>query len=259
MPTEDDHLPVRVEGLSKYYGEGKSAVKALDRVSLTVRQGEFLAIIGPSGSGKSTLLHLIAGLASPDAGRVLVKGRDLAEMGDRELTIFRRRNVGLVFQAYNLIPTLSAEDNLRLPLLLDGRVSVPPGRVEELIRSLGLSERRRHRPDQLSGGEQQRVAIGRAMVTDPAVILADEATGNLDTANARRLCQLMRGLCVDHGRTILAVTHDPNVAVWAQRVLVLRDGRIVAELRPSDYEDARDLGAHLLDLTAGEQEAPACA
>jgi len=255
----EDNVPVRVEGLSKYYGDGRNAVKALDRISLTVKQGEFLAIIGPSGSGKSTLLHLIAGLASPDAGRVLVKGRDLSEMSDRELTIFRRRNVGLVFQAYNLIPTLSAEDNLRLPLLLDGGEPVTPGRVDGLIQSLGLSERRRHRPDQLSGGEQQRVAIGRAMVNDPAVILADEATGNLDSASSRRLCQLMRELCVDHGRTIVAVTHDPSVAVWAQRILVLRDGRIVKGLKPSDYEGVKDLAEHLLDLTAGEQEAPACA
>jgi putative ABC transport system ATP-binding protein len=268
--TEPDGAPVRVEALGKHYGKGKGLVRALEDVSFTVARGEFLAIIGPSGSGKSTLLHLVAGLAAPSRGRVLIDGQDLAAMNDRRLTLFRRRKIGLVFQAYNLIPALSAEDNVRLPLLLErgarpaersGTAAASPdgGKIDGLLRTLGLTDRRRHRPDQLSGGEQQRVAIGRAMVNDPSVILADEATGNLDTASSQRLCRLMRDLAAEEGRTILAVTHDPGVAFWARRILVLKDGRIVKELRPASYRTAGELGAHFQELTSDGQEAAPCA
>jgi putative ABC transport system ATP-binding protein len=248
----DDGAPLRAERLSKHYGKGKGAVQALVGVSFRVKRGEFVAIIGPSGSGKSTLLHLLAGLATPSSGSVHVDGQDLAAMNDRRLTLFRRRKIGLVFQAYNLIPSLSAEDNIRLPLLLERGGPADPARVEKIIQSLGLAQRRKHRPDQLSGGEQQRVAIGRAMVNDPAVILADEATGNLDTASSRRFCQLMHDLSTGQGRTILAVTHDPAVAAWARRVLVLRDGRIVHEVRPAEHADAKELAGRLADMVAGQ-------
>src|SRR6185295_17504635 len=184
--------------------------------------------MGASGSGKSTLLHLMAALTPPDGGRVLVNGQDLTKLNDRELTLFRRRNIGLVFQAFNLIPTLSAEENVALPLMLDGRNgSDAAAKVDELLHNLGLASRRGHRPDAMSGGEQQRVAIGRALVTDPAVILADEPTGNLDSANSRSVCELLRDLSSIHNKTIVMVTHEPSVAALAQEVAVLKDGKLV--------------------------------
>jgi putative ABC transport system ATP-binding protein len=217
--------PLVVEQAVKQYGH---AVTALRGVSLEVEQGQFLAIMGASGSGKSTLLHLMAGLAPPDVGRVLINGADLGAMSDRELTLFRRRQIGLVFQAFNLIPTLSAEENIALPLMLDRRDSREVGRrVDELLETLGLVGRRSHRPDALSGGEQQRVAIGRALVMQPAVILADEPTGNLDSVNGRAVCELLRDLSQIHNKTIVMVTHEPIVAAYAQEVAVLKDGRLV--------------------------------
>src|SRR5580692_4007350 len=178
--------PLVVEKVVKRFRQGQGDVVALEQISLDVRQGEFLAIMGASGSGKSTLLHLMAGLTVADDGRVLVNGTDMGEMNDKELTLFRRRHIGLVFQSFNLIPTLSAEENVMLPLMLDGtNGQVAAGKVDRLLETLDLSSRRKHRPDALSGGEQQRVAIGRALVTDPAVILADEPTGNLDSANSK--------------------------------------------------------------------------
>ena len=248
--------PVQVQGLGKCFGKNHSQVVALKDVSFSVARGEFLAVIGPSGSGKSTLLHLIAGLDAPTAGSVLIDGQDLSRMSDRRLTLFRRHKVGLVFQAYNLIPSLSAEDNVRLPLLLEGGRAPDTRRVDGLLRSLGLADRCRHRPDQLSGGEQQRVAIARAMINDPAVILADEATGNLDTASSQHLCLLLRDLATDGGRAILAVTHDPNVAFWANRILVLKDGQIVEEIRPSSFRTAGELGAHFQLVTSGGNPFP---
>ena len=219
--------PLVVENVRKQFRQGDRAVSALDGVSLEVPQGQFLAVMGASGSGKSTLLHLMAGLAKADGGRVLVNGTDLSGMKDRDLTLFRRRQIGLVFQSFNLIPTLTAEENIALPLMLEGRNGTGNAKVNELLESLGLSKRRHHRPDAMSGGEQQRVAIGRALVSDPAVILADEPTGNLDSANSRSVCELLRDLSVIHNKTIVMVTHEPTVAAYAQEVAVLKDGKMV--------------------------------
>ena len=220
--------PLVVENVTKQFRQGDRAVDALRGISLEVARGRFLAVMGASGSGKSTLLHLMAGLAKPGGGRVLVNGTDIGALGDRDLTLFRRRHIGLVFQSFNLIPTLTAEENVALPLMLDGRNGTA-GRqkVEELMSSLGIAERRTHRPDAMSGGEQQRVAIGRALVTDPAVILADEPTGNLDSVNSHAVCELLRDLSVIHGKTIVMVTHEPSVAAYAQEVVVLKDGRMI--------------------------------
>mgnify|MGYP003808745355 CR=1 FL=1 len=260
MITPENGLPpVLIEGLSKSFGGGAARVHALVDVSLQVRRGEHLAVIGPSGSGKSTLLHVIAGLTTPDRGRVVVAGQDLTEIGDRQLTLFRRRHVGMVFQSYNLIPTLTVEDNLRLPLLLERGRAPEDGKVDALLETLGLQGRRRHRPDQLSGGEQQRVAVGRAMITDPTVILADEPTGNLDSSSSRRLCQLLGALCAEQGRTIITVTHDPAVAFRADRAMVLKDGRIVETLATSEFASASELGARFLEIIERREEAGACA
>jgi putative ABC transport system ATP-binding protein len=226
--------PLVVENVVKQFRQGDRVVRALDGVSLEVAQGQFLAVMGASGSGKSTLLHLMAGLTQAEGGRVLIAGSDLGKMNDRELTLFRRRHVGLVFQSFNLIPTLTAEENVLLPLMLDGRNGdAGDAKVNELLDRLGLAGRRGHRPDAMSGGEQQRVAIGRALVTDPAVILADEPTGNLDSANSRSVCELLRDLSAVHGKTIVMVTHEPSVAVYASEVAVLKDGKLVCKL-PSD-------------------------
>ena len=227
--------PLVVDNVIKRFRQGDRDVSALAGVSLEVAEGAFLAVMGASGSGKSTLLHLMAGLATPDSGRVVIRGQNLAEMNDRQLTLFRRHHIGLVFQSFNLIPTLSAEENVMLPLMLDGRNGdVGSKKVNELLLSLGLSDRRRHRPDAMSGGEQQRVAIGRALVTDPAVILADEPTGNLDSANSHAVCELLRELSVRHGKTIVMVTHEPTVAAYAQEVAVLKDGKLVERFPTND-------------------------
>src|SRR5947199_1009908 len=219
--------PLVVDKAVKQFRQGDRLVHALNGVSLEVNQGVFLAIMGASGSGKSTLLHLMAGLAKPEMGKVLVNGTNLVALTDRELTLFRRRNIGLVFQAFNLIPTLTAEENIALPLLLDGKdESAAAPKIAELSETLGLTSRRSHRPDAMSGGEQQRVAIGRALVTDPAVLLADEPTGNLDSSNSRAVCELLRDLCSIHNKTIVMVTHEPTVAAYAQEVAVLKDGRL---------------------------------
>jgi len=203
-------------------------------VSLEVAQGQFLAIMGASGSGKSTLLHLMAGLTQADGGRIIINGTNLGELNDRSLTLFRRRHIGLVFQSFNLIPTLTAEENILLPLMLEGNNGqASQDKVAELLDTLGLASRRHHRPDAMSGGEQQRVAIGRALVADPAVILADEPTGNLDSANSRSVCELLRDLSQNYSKTIVMVTHEPTVAAYAQEVAVLRDGKLI-ERFPTD-------------------------
>jgi putative ABC transport system ATP-binding protein len=220
--------PLVVEKVTKKFRQGERAVMALQSISLEVQQGQFLAIMGASGSGKSTLLHLMAGLTYPDSGVVRVNGADLTGMNDKELTLFRRRHIGLIFQAFNLIPTLTATENIMLPLSLAANGSAEAGgKVDVLLKSLGLYDRRDHRPDALSGGEQQRVAIGRALATDPAVILADEPTGNLDSVNGRAVCQLLRDLSVNQGKTIVMVTHEPSVAAYAGEVAILRDGNLV--------------------------------
>jgi putative ABC transport system ATP-binding protein len=220
--------PLVVENAVKTFRQGERSVTALRGISIKVERGQFLAIMGASGSGKSTLLHLMSGLTTVDSGRVVVNGADLSSMNDGQLTRFRRRNIGLVFQAFNLIPTLTAEENVALPLMLNGRLTADhQAKVDDLLRTLGLSQRRGHRPDAMSGGEQQRVAIGRALVTDPAVIMADEPTGNLDSANSRSVCELLRDLSVVHNKTIVMVTHEPTVAAYAQEVAVIRDGNLV--------------------------------
>src|SRR5690348_10966889 len=220
--------PLVVENVRKEFRQGDRTVTALGGVSLEVAQGQFLAAMGASGSGKSTLLHLMAGLTQADGGRVVINGTEISKLNDRELTLFRRRNIGLVFQSFNLIPTLTAEENMALPLMLEGRPAADAApKIAELAETLGLSSRRHHRPDAMSGGEQQRVAIGRALVTDPAVILADEPTGNLDSANSRAVCELLRDLSLIHGKTIIMVTHEPSVAAYAQEVAVIKDGKLV--------------------------------
>jgi putative ABC transport system ATP-binding protein len=220
--------PLVVEHVTKTYRQGDRTVVALDDVSLRVEQGQFVAIMGASGSGKSTLLHLMAGLTAPDRGRILIAGQDITAMGDYQLTLFRRRHVGLVFQSFNLIPTLNARQNIALPLMLAGQNGQQvQARVDSLLEQLGLAHRADHRPDVMSGGEQQRVAIGRALVAEPALILADEPTGNLDSANSHAVCELLRGLCDQAGRTIVMVTHEPEVAAFARQVLVMRDGRVI--------------------------------
>jgi putative ABC transport system ATP-binding protein len=219
--------PLVVDNISKAFGRGERAVAALRGVNLDVRAGQFLAIMGASGSGKSTLLHLMAGLTRPDDGRIVVSGQNLADLNDHQLTIFRRRQIGLIFQSFNLIPTLTADENIALPLLLDGRNGESDALVQKLLDDLGLTARRGHRPDAMSGGEQQRVAIGRALAPEPAVILADEPTGNLDSGNSRSVCELLRELSVKQGRTIVMVTHEPSVAAYAQEVAVLRDGKLI--------------------------------
>jgi putative ABC transport system ATP-binding protein len=235
--------PLVVDNVSKQFGQGDRAVSALAGVSLQVQRGQFLAIMGASGSGKSTLLHLMAGLALADGGSVVVNGTDLAKLNDRELTLFRRRQIGLVFQSFNLIPTLTAEENVALPLMLEGKNGSASAKVEELLGSLGLASRRSHRPDAMSGGEQQRVAIGRALVSDPAVILADEPTGNLDSGNSRSVCELLRDLSIIHGKTIVMVTHEPTVAAYAQEVAVLKDGKLIDRFPTDAIEGSQGLAA----------------
>jgi putative ABC transport system ATP-binding protein len=236
--------PLVVENVSKQYKQGDRQVNALNGIDLEVAQGRFLAIMGSSGSGKSTLLYLMAGLATASGGKVIVNGTDLASLNDRELTLFRRRQIGLVFQSFNLIPTLTAEENVSLPLLLEGKNGEAGAKkVTELLQSLGMSHRREHRPDAMSGGEQQRIAIGRALVADPAVILADEPTGNLDSTNSKSVCELLRDLSVIHGKTIVMVTHEPSVAAYAQEVAVLKDGRLIDRFATEALDGTQGLAA----------------
>lgn len=234
--------PLVVENVRKEFRQGDRTVAALSGVSLRVEQGQFLAIMGASGSGKSTLLHLTAGLATPTSGQVLVNGEDLGQMNDRQLTLFRRRHIGLIFQSFNLIPTLTAAENIGLPLLLDGKKPQSiAAKVDQLLDILGLAHRRTHRPDSMSGGEQQRVAIGRALVSDAAVILADEPTGNLDSVNSRSVCELLRDLSAIHNKTIVMVTHEPTVAAFAQEVLVIKDGQSVCHFPTADFHNGQGL------------------
>jgi putative ABC transport system ATP-binding protein len=242
--------PLRVERLSKRFRQGAATVEALKDVHLTIDRGEFVAVMGASGSGKSTLLHVMAGLTRPEEGSILVDGEDLSAMSDRQLTLFRRRRIGLVFQAFNLIPTLTAEENILLPLLADGLAKFADGRLDDLLKRLDLCERRRHRPDAISGGEQQRVAIARALITEPSIILADEPTGSLDSVSGQKLCRLLREICKEQGRTIVIVTHEPAVAVWAERVVVLKDGQILTQFNTSDFHDAHSLAAHYHDVVS---------
>jgi putative ABC transport system ATP-binding protein len=241
-------LPLRVERISKRFQQGVAAIEALKDVSQTITRGEFVAVMGASGSGKSTLLHVMAGLTRPDEGRVYVDNQDLSAMPDGKRTLFRRRKIGLIFQSFNLIPTLTAEDNILLPALADGRHNTLRERLDELLCRLGLSERRRHRPDALSGGEQQRVAIARALIADPSIVLADEPTGSLDSVSGQKLCALLREICLEQSRTIVLVTHEPSVAVWAERIVVLKDGAILTQFQTEQFSDAHSLAAHYQEV-----------
>jgi putative ABC transport system ATP-binding protein len=241
--------PLVVENVTKHFRQGDREVSALSGISLDIQQGRFLAIMGASGSGKSTLLHLMAGLATADTGRVLINGTDLAGMNDNTLTLFRRRSIGLVFQAFNLIPFLTAQENVMLPLMLEGRNgNTGLQKVDALLNDLGIADRSRHRPDAMSGGEQQRVAIGRALVMDPAVILADEPTGNLDSANSKSVCELLRNLSVTHGKTIVMVTHEPTIAAYAQEVAVLRDGKLVERFATEEVGGSAALASRYQEI-----------
>jgi putative ABC transport system ATP-binding protein len=216
--------------LSKTYGTGTTAVTALRSVSIQVKPGEFVAVMGPSGCGKSTLLHLLGGLDRPSSGRVIVDGSDLAVLNDQQLTELRRHKIGFIFQFFNLIPVLSAVENAALPITLDGvRPAEAKSRATEWLTRFGLDERLSHRPDQLSGGEQQRVAVARALVSEPALVLADEPTGNLDTRVSDDIAILLRKVTDDYGRAVVMVTHDPRIAAYADRILFLKDGSIVDE------------------------------
>jgi putative ABC transport system ATP-binding protein len=219
---------LKIENLNKTYGSGESAVKALDDVTLSVRKGEFTAIVGASGSGKSTLLHIIGGVDRPTSGKVLVDGTDIYTLDESRLAIFRRRQVGLIYQFYNLIPVLDVEENITLPLLLDGR-KPDKGQLEELLAMLNLTDRRKHLPNQLSGGQQQRVSIGRALVSSPALMLADEPTGNLDSHNSAEIMALLRLSNQKFGQTLILITHDMDIALQADRIIGLEDGRVVRD------------------------------
>lgn len=219
---------LRVENLSKIYGKGATKVVALDNVSFSVEKGEFVAIVGASGSGKSTLLHLIGGVDRPTSGKVFIDGKDIYKFNDDELAIFRRRQVGLIYQFYNLIPILNVEENMTLPLSLDNR-KIDKKRVDELIHVLGLDTRRTHLPNELSGGQQQRTSIGRAMITNPAIILADEPTGNLDSKASDEIVELLKKSNKDYKQTIVMITHNMEIAKVADRIIKIEDGKIVNE------------------------------
>ena len=221
---------LQVEHLTKTYGSGDTAVRALDDVSLTVGTGEFVAIIGSSGSGKSTLLHMIGGVDRPTSGTVRVSGEDVFQRSDEQLAVFRRREVGLVYQFYNLVPVLDVVENMCLPVLMDGR-PVNERRLRAMLRTLGLEGREHHLPNQLSGGQQQRVAIGRALMNAPAVVLADEPTGNLDNENSRRIVELLKASNRKYHQTLVVITHDEEIALQAGRILRMEDGRIVSDER----------------------------
>jgi putative ABC transport system ATP-binding protein len=221
---------ITTDGLSKSYGKGSTQVDALMNVSFSVQQGEFVAVVGASGSGKSTLLHMLGGLDKPTAGHVHIDGEDLYGLKEKERAVFRRRKIGFIFQSYNLIPVLNVEENIQLPLLLDHR---QPDKtyIDDLIRTLGLDGRRKHLPSELSGGQQQRVAIGRALAYRPAIVLADEPTGNLDSANGREVLELLKLAVKQFHQTVIVISHDLNVAAEADRVLRMQDGRLVDDTR----------------------------
>lgn len=219
---------LRVENLSKVYGSGNTAVRALDDVSFALEKGEFLAIVGPSGSGKSTLLHMLGGVDRPSGGKVIIEDTDIYSLDETNLAVFRRRQVGLIYQFYNLIPVLNIEENITLPLLLDRR-PVDRKRLDEIISTLGLGKRLTHLPNQLSGGEQQRVSIGRALINNPALVLADEPTGNLDSKNSTEIIELLKLSNQRYNQTLIVITHDQQIALQANRIISLEDGRIIAD------------------------------
>lgn len=219
---------LRVENLSKIYGKGETAVKALDDVTFSVNKGEFIAIIGPSGSGKSTLLHILGGVDTPTNGKVFVENTDVYALDETKIAIFRRRQIGLIYQFYNLIPVLNVEENITLPLLLDGR-KVNKEQLDEIINILGLEDRLSYLPNQLSGGQQQRVSIGRALINNPALVLADEPTGNLDSKNSAEIIELLKLSNKKYNQTLIIVTHDERIAMQAERIISIEDGRIAKD------------------------------
>lgn len=219
---------LRVENLSKVYGKGDNQVQAVKNVSFSVERGQFVAIIGPSGSGKSTLLHMIGGVDQPTSGHVYVDGIDVYAQNDTQLAIFRRREVGLIYQFYNLIPVLNVVENITLPVLMDGR-KVDSDRLDELLDTLHLRGREQHLPNQLSGGQQQRVSIGRALINSPAVVLADEPTGNLDSRNSHEIVELLKLSNKKYNQTLMIITHDENIALQADRVIQIEDGAITRD------------------------------
>ena len=221
---------MQIQHLSKVYGQGENQVRAVDDISFTVEKGEFLAIIGPFGSGKSTLLHILGGVDRPTSGKVFVDGQDVYAQNEDQLAIFRRRQVGLIYQFYNLIPVLNVVENMTLPVLMDGR-QVNQERLEELLDVLGLRGREKYLPNQLSGGQQQRVSIGRALMNAPAVVLADEPTGNLDSKNSQEIVELLKMSNKKYGQTLVIITHDENIALQAHRVIAIEDGRITRDER----------------------------
>lgn len=219
---------LRTENLSKTYGENENCVHALKNVNISIEEGEFVVIIGASGSGKSTLLHLLGGLDQPTSGKVVIDGKSIYDYNDDELSIFRRRKVGFIFQFFNLIPLLDVEENIELPVMMDGE-KVDPSYLNEIIRILNLQDRRNHLPSQLSGGQQQRVSIGRALINKPSIVLADEPTGNLDSKNTREVITLLKMTAKKLHQTLILITHDPSIAAMAERVITIEDGVIVSD------------------------------
>ena len=224
---------LKIENLSKIYGSGETAVRAVDQVSFRVEKGEFVAIIGPSGSGKSTLLHILGGVDRPTSGKVLVDNTDIYALNETNLAIFRRRQIGLIYQFYNLIPVLNVEENITLPQLLDGQ-KVNQRQLQEIVEMLGLQNRMDHLPNQLSGGQQQRVSIGRALINKPALVLADEPTGNLDSKNSAEIVELLKMFNKTYHQTLIVITHDERIALQADRIIAIEDGRIAKDevIRP---------------------------
>ena len=219
---------LKVENLNKIYGKGENQVKAVNNVSFSVQKGEFVAIVGASGSGKSTLLHLLGGVDRPTSGRVFIDGQDIYKLNDEQLAIFRRRQVGLIYQFYNLIPILNVEENITLPCNLDGK-EVKQEKLDEMLKTLKLENRRKHLPNELSGGQQQRVSIGRAIINNPAIMLADEPTGNLDSKASEEIISLLRLSNKKYNQTVIVITHDEKIALEADRVITIDDGRIIKD------------------------------
>ena len=219
---------IEVKNLSKVYGSGEAEVTALKNINLNIEQGEFVAIVGPSGSGKSTLLHLLGGVDKPSSGEVIIKGESICKLKEKELAILRRRKLGFVFQFFNLIPVLTAEENIEMPVLLDNG-KIDKNYMNELLKLLGLEERRNHYPSELSGGQQQRVSIGRALSNKPSIILADEPTGNLDSKNSKEVLELLKYCAKKYNQTLILITHDINIAKSSDRVITIEDGKITTD------------------------------
>ncbi|MBR5945278.1 MAG: ABC transporter ATP-binding protein [Lachnospiraceae bacterium] len=224
---------LEIRNLNKIYGKGETRVDALKNISFDVEQGEFVAIVGPSGSGKSTLLHILGGVDSPTSGVVNIAGTDISKLDEGKLAIFRRRHIGLIYQFYNLIPILNVEENMTLPLLLDGK-KANKKLLDDLVKKLGLEARLKHLPNQLSGGQQQRVSIGRALMNNPALLLADEPTGNLDSENTKEIVELLRKFNRENNQTVIIITHDDRIALSADRVITIEDGRITKDSKNAE-------------------------